>query len=322
MKMMPFFVACFIGLCSVSMTQAQTIVNYSLELLPGSKFTGYRYILSGNNIVFNPKTEVPWLSLENNAVATATCALPHVLEFHFMAPQQPGVYSVQILSSNNGITYNVQLSVTSTPRADTTRLILTQVSSSNGISYEFPHAYPSDHECLRSFLPTKVKGIQFEAHPQVSWLKANKWIDTLAVSELTTTFQFEVNRKDFSQPGKYYTLLHFKQQWASLPNYRYLEIDVRGFMTSSNDQAAEAKTNFKLYPNPVQDLLYIETQSSYALAQIYLSDMTGRRQMLPFIKQAAQQLAVDVAGFAAGAYVLMLVDEQGAVESRKLIIAR
>ena len=80
----------------------------------------------------------------------------------------------------------------------------------------------------------------------------------------------------------------------------------------SNIEVAE--NDFVIYPNPVNDRLYIETQTLTQTLTIEIYDVYGRRQELSAI--SGQQSAINVANLNSGIYFVKVVTENGEVVKR------
>ena len=83
------------------------------------------------------------------------------------------------------------------------------------------------------------------------------------------------------------------------------EITKVEFKTSMENTIEIAENNFNIYPNPVNDRLYIETQTQTLAIEIY--DVYGRQQELSAI--SGQQSVVDVTNLNSGIYFVKVVTE-------------
>jgi hypothetical protein len=78
-----------------------------------------------------------------------------------------------------------------------------------------------------------------------------------------------------------------------------------------------AKVNFNIYPNPVSEQLNIELAQA-ADYQISVTDLTGREIYNSFI-QADNNLQLSTQSWPAGLYLLQVRDEEGRVETKKVV---
>ena len=74
----------------------------------------------------------------------------------------------------------------------------------------------------------------------------------------------------------------------------------------------EVTTSLNVYPNPVNDRLYIETQTQTQTIEIY--DVYGRRQELSVV--SGQQSVVDVSNLNGGIYFVKVVTDNGEIVKR------
>ena len=92
------------------------------------------------------------------------------------------------------------------------------------------------------------------------------------------------------------------------------EITKVEFVTTTEGNIELVENNFNIYPNPVNDRLYIETQTLTQTIEIY--DVYGRRQNLG--NSATQQLinSINVANLNSGVYFVKVVTANGEVVKR------
>jgi hypothetical protein len=90
------------------------------------------------------------------------------------------------------------------------------------------------------------------------------------------------------------------------------EITKVEFITSLTGNAEMFENDFNIYPNPVNDRLYIETQTQTLSIEIY--DIFGRRQELSAI--SGQQSVINVANLNSGIYFVKIKTENGEVVKR------
>ena len=90
------------------------------------------------------------------------------------------------------------------------------------------------------------------------------------------------------------------------------EITKVEFITSLTGNAEMFENDFNIYPNPINDRLYIETQTQTFSIEIY--DIFGRRQELSAI--SGQQSVINVANLNSGIYFVKIKTENGEVVKR------
>ena len=90
------------------------------------------------------------------------------------------------------------------------------------------------------------------------------------------------------------------------------EITKVEFVTTTEGNIELVEDNFNIYPNPVNDRLYIETQTLTQTIEIY--DVYGRRQELSAV--SGQQSTINVANLNSGIYFVKVVTENGEVVKR------
>ena len=92
------------------------------------------------------------------------------------------------------------------------------------------------------------------------------------------------------------------------------EITKVEFITSLTGNAEMFENDFNIYPNPVNDRLYIETQTLTQTLTIEIYDVYGRRQELSAI--SGQQSVINVANLNSGIYFVKIKTENGEVVKR------
>ena len=92
------------------------------------------------------------------------------------------------------------------------------------------------------------------------------------------------------------------------------EITKVEFITSLTGNAEMFENDFNIYPNPVNDRLYIETQTLTQTLTIEIYDIYGRRQELSAI--SGQQSVINVANLNSGIYFVKIKTENGEVVKR------
>ena len=76
----------------------------------------------------------------------------------------------------------------------------------------------------------------------------------------------------------------------------------------------ELEASFSIYPNPVNDKLYIETLTQTQTLTIEIYDVYGRRQELSVIN--CQPSAIDVSNLNSGVYFVKVITDEGEVVKR------
>jgi hypothetical protein len=84
------------------------------------------------------------------------------------------------------------------------------------------------------------------------------------------------------------------------------------FVTTTEGNIELVEDNFNIYPNPVNDRLYIATETEVEEVAVY--DMFGRQQELSAI--SGQQSVINVANLNSGIYFVKVVTENGEVVKR------
>ena len=94
--------------------------------------------------------------------------------------------------------------------------------------------------------------------------------------------------------------------------YTFVVTDNRNFVANfvSTEGVDELTASFRLYPNPVNDKLYIETETEVEEVVVY--DAFGRQQTT----DNSQQSTVDVSNLNAGVYFVMIKTNEGVVVKR------
>ena len=95
-------------------------------------------------------------------------------------------------------------------------------------------------------------------------------------------------------------------------NGEWGEITKVEFITSLEGTIEIVENDFNIYPNPINDRLYIETQTQTFSIEIY--DIFGRRQELSAI--SGQQSVINVANLNSGIYFVKIKTENGEVVKR------
>ena len=83
-------------------------------------------------------------------------------------------------------------------------------------------------------------------------------------------------------------------------------------ITIVDDAVEEMTASFNVYPNPVNDRLYIETEAEVKEVVVY--DVYGRRQQTT--DNGQQTLSIDVTNLSNGVYFVKVVTENGEVVKR------
>ena len=105
------------------------------------------------------------------------------------------------------------------------------------------------------------------------------------------------------------------------------EIDGENFITGCSDDSEEACATtpkedaveelaslFNIYPNPVENELFIETEM--IVEEIAIYDVYGRQTMCQQVNETTSQQVVDVADLKAGVYFVKIVTDNGEVVKR------
>ena len=82
-------------------------------------------------------------------------------------------------------------------------------------------------------------------------------------------------------------------------------------VTVVDDAIEEMNASFNIYPNPVNDKLYIETQTQTQTVEIY--DVYGRQQSMV---NGQQSTVIDVTDLNSGVYFVKVVTENGEAVKR------
>lgn len=104
--------------------------------------------------------------------------------------------------------------------------------------------------------------------------------------------------------------------------YRLKFVDIDGVVTYSNIKKLSlnaAAVSLSFYPNPVTDVLYVESTMPFSNAvTVKISDLSGRVQSVSFVKNDVNKLKVNTATLAAGVYFLQ-IDNGGNKSTQKII---
>ena len=76
--------------------------------------------------------------------------------------------------------------------------------------------------------------------------------------------------------------------------------------------------DFRIYPNPADDFVTVETSVNLEGAIISLFDVNGRRVLN--YKKNTENNKIDISNLSAGEYILRIVSSEGNVLSEKLLI--
>ena len=85
-------------------------------------------------------------------------------------------------------------------------------------------------------------------------------------------------------------------------------------MTIVDDAIEEQTSSFNIYPNPVNDMLYIETETE--IEEVSIFDVYGRNQNLRSSETQNLSISVDVANLNSGVYFVRIKTENGEVVKR------
>ena len=80
-----------------------------------------------------------------------------------------------------------------------------------------------------------------------------------------------------------------------------------------DDAVEELNASFNIYPNPVEDRLYIETETE--IEEVVVYDIFGRHQVAE-TPSLQGNLTIDVSDFASGVYFIQIKTEEGNITKR------
>ncbi len=104
-------------------------------------------------------------------------------------------------------------------------------------------------------------------------------------------------------------------RWSS---YYYIDdVSVVAIDTTIGIEENE-NVRFEVYPNPAKEKLTIELAENWQNTAIKIFDVTGR-EVLTYLFRT-KQASIDVSGFAAGVYTAVLLQNEGVVARKKIII--
>ena len=92
------------------------------------------------------------------------------------------------------------------------------------------------------------------------------------------------------------------------------EITQVEFITSMEGTIELVENGFNIYPNPVNDKLYIETQTLTQTLTIEIYDIYGRRQQLSAV--SCQPSVIDLSNLKSGIYFVKINTEEGNIVKR------
>jgi type IX secretion system substrate protein len=98
---------------------------------------------------------------------------------------------------------------------------------------------------------------------------------------------------------------------ANVTNHYFDNIVQTGISTSVSNIEASA---FEVYPNPVNDVLFYNTD--FQVDQVIISDMVGKELSRSY---ATEQGEVSVAGLPLGVYIISFTDQKGRMGSTKFV---
>lgn len=93
----------------------------------------------------------------------------------------------------------------------------------------------------------------------------------------------------------------------------FQQINVKVGNSTLTDGAQETANNVSVYPNPVSNLLHVN--SSKQIAQVRVSDLTGKT-----VYQSSNGNAIDVSNFAKGVYIVQISTNDGTLNTTKVIV--
>lgn len=92
--------------------------------------------------------------------------------------------------------------------------------------------------------------------------------------------------------------------------------DCNGTYANGPTNVTETEISYLIYPNPVKDFIYIETQASQE-KEIHLSVYNSTGHLI-FEKQGAVQ-CIDMTNYPNGVYIMQIINQEGTIEVRKIV---
>ena len=131
-------------------------------------------------------------------------------------------------------------------------------------------------------------------------------------------YEFIVNVKEtsFTDTGLDANTKYFYSVTAVYADGSESEKSESAEATTKPESIEELTLSFNIYPNPVSDMLFIETEVE--IEEVSIFDIYGRRQELSLI--SCQPSAIDVSGLNSGVYFVKVVTSEG--EAMKRIVKK
>lgn len=109
--------------------------------------------------------------------------------------------------------------------------------------------------------------------------------------------------------------------FSSLFNYGYIDIymSVYAPWPAATSDISVANT-IKLYPNPAERILHIQSSSSNKIQEISIKDMAGRKVLNTRLETVLQAIDLDTEMLPSGLYFVQIVSENGYTEVQKVIV--
>ena len=111
--------------------------------------------------------------------------------------------------------------------------------------------------------------------------------------------------------GTYYIAFNF----STPDTYRAFYIDDFSISTTLNTENMDFENNFNIYPNPTDNLLFIDTTEKQ-IQKIEIFDLQGR--LLETIKENKEKYQIDISNFSSATYLIKLSTDKGS-QSVKII---
>ena len=127
-------------------------------------------------------------------------------------------------------------------------------------------------------------------------------------------YEFIVNVKEtmFTDTGLVANTIYFYSVTVVYPDGSESEKSEAAGVTTKPESIEEYEVSFNIYPNPVSDKLYIETEVE--IEEVSIFDIYGRRQELSAVSH--QPSAIDVSGLNSGVYFVKVVTSEGETVKR------
>lgn len=122
-----------------------------------------------------------------------------------------------------------------------------------------------------------------------------------------------------SDTGTNYSYIHHDYKTGINRYYRLLQVDLNGHVTISKviELNLDKTDLFQISPNPVNDILHIESNRSAAITKMMLYNSAGKLLMEKVV--GGYNAVLDFSGFRPGIYILKLSDDKGTFLCRKIV---